>query len=925
MDEATLGPPRLPFALGGAESLNPETPLPLSAEAGASDRRLAKQCSRPRLPRELLGAALLLGLTALLALVQGGLEDGAPRIRSAHAQACPPYCPTPVITPAWHMHMCDESYQEQLDDNHCMRGPGVTEFPAGTTKVYVIYCHQQTDTVVIQIKDSGGGLQWVNHPDGVTYGGSGCETMVFAPRNGIPAGGSPFRTSTSWPEGPFTGVGTGIEWYTGGFVAWDQDVYYGVNAEGWLSGRDPGANENPTVLETITVRVTSTSDPVGFDWQLKEERAGFSTFRAERPIRFTDRASNPAQGLLKVSTRDILTVSYCPRDCQKPYLDTAVWYQLSATITPTPLPTWAGPAPTATSTPRPGVQLSYVSLRPAPADVGYAPQISTNKDRPNHLGYPTLYSGMWTRGTNRHYGLVQFDLSSLPTGAQILEGRLELVGRESRFTQPGSWAVKLLGPGIDPTWRQATFDQIDSASVLAQVGSTLSDGELAVGRRNALGLSGELVGLLNSRLAGTRRASFRIDGPVGEEQNLFAWESGVDVYNRATTPPDPALGPVLLLAYTVPPEASPTPPPSATAGITPPGSSTPVSTGTVATPLPATPSRTPTTFFAQTASPSPPSTTPTPPVSPSATTMPSPTVLASPTALPSPTATGPANQRQVCVVAFQDQDGDGLRGIDERFLAGVILRLTHLPSGVFDTWTTDGANDPDHCWSALIDGAYRLEAQSLPPGLVASGQRERLFTVPFPGQPALYAFGARPPATATPTPPSTPKPSATLWPSPSPSPTDTPPPTVTGPSGQICAAVFEDRNGDGRQNGEPYLAGQVLEVLANADRSVLRRLRSRSDGPVCVALPVGVFLVRAEAVPGAVATTPQELLVGLLSDGSRREAAFGWQWPERAGRIWLPMSLTSRLRPPAARLAERAGPLPSPLRQLGSAQACDYD
>ena len=65
--------------------------------------------------------------------------------------------------------------------------------------------------MVIQIKDSGGGLQWVNHPDGVTYGGSGCETMVFAPRNGIPAGGSPFRTSTSWPEGPFTGVGTGIE------------------------------------------------------------------------------------------------------------------------------------------------------------------------------------------------------------------------------------------------------------------------------------------------------------------------------------------------------------------------------------------------------------------------------------------------------------------------------------------------------------------------------------------------------------------------------------------------------------------------------------------------------------------------------------------------------------------------------------------
>ncbi len=900
----------LPLAVADGR-LAPHLPEPGTPPQGEPVRANAPEIPmrRRRSSAELTVAALLLALTALLAVGRGALEPGAPRVRVANAQACPPYCPTPMITPAWHMHMCDESYQEQLDDNHCMRGPGVTEFPAGTTKVYVIYCHQQTDTVVIQIKDSGGGLQWVNHPDGVTYGGSGCETMVFAPRNGIPAGGSPFRTSTSWPEGPFTGVGTGIEWYTGGFVAWDLDVYYGLNAEAWISGRDPGANEDPTVLETITVRVSSTSDPVGFDWPLKEERAGFSTFRAERPLRFTDRASNPAQGLLKVNTRDILTVSYCPRDCQKPYTDTAVWYQLSATITPTPLPTWSGPAPTATNTPRPGVQLSYVSLRPAPADVGYAPQISTNKDRPNHLGYPTLYSGMWTRGTNRHYGLVQFDLSSLPVGAQILEGRLELVGRENRFTQPGSWSVKLLGPDIDTSWRQATFDQIDSATVQGQVGPTLSDGELAVGRRNAMGLTAELVGLLNGRLANTKRASFRVDGPVGEEQNLFAWESGVDVYNRATTPPDPALGPVLLLAYTVPPEASPTPPATATSQVAPPGTSTPGMTGTAVT---TPPSATPAAGATSTASPSP------------SATSPAPTALPSPSPLPSPTASGPANQRQVCVVAFQDRDGDGLRGADERFLAGVILRLTHLSSGVFDTWTTDGANDPDHCWSALIDGDYRLEAQSLPVGLVASGGRERLFTVPFPGQPALYAFGARAPATATPTAPATAKPSATLSPTPSPSPTDTPAPTVAGPSGQVCAAVFEDRDGDGRQAGEPYLAGHWLEILSNADRTVLRRLRSRADGPVCVTLPVGVFLVRSEAILGAGATTPQELLVGLLSEGARREAAFGWRWPGRAWQIWLPMGLTSRLRPPATGLGALAGPSLPVVHQLGSASPRGY-
>ncbi len=841
-----------------------------------------------------LRAALALALGCLLLYWLRGLPapDGAAPPRVAHAQACPPYCPTPVITPAWHLHMCDESYQEQLDDNHCMRGPGVTEFPAGTTKVYVIYCHQQTDTVVIQIKDSGGGLQWVNHPDGVTYGGAGCESMVYAPRNGIPAGGSPFRTSTHWPEGPFTGVGAGIEWFTGAFVAWDQDVYYGLSAEGWLSARDPAANEDPIALETLRVRVSSTSDPEGFEWPLVEVRNGFSTFRAERPVRFTDRASNPSQGLLRVATRDLITVSYCPRNCQKPYTDTAVWYQLSATITPTPLPTWAGPAPTATHTPRPGVQLSYVTLRPAPSDVGYVPQISSNKERPNHLGYPTLYSGMWTRGTNRHYGMVQFDLATLPPGAQLVDGRLELVGRENRFTEAGSWAVKLLDSSIDAGWRQATFDAVDSSPVLAQLGPSLSDGELGVGRRNVLGLSAELLAALNARLSGSRRASFRVDGPAGEDQNLFAWETGVDVYNRATAPPDPALGPILFLAYTVPPEASPTPPATNTARATVMATGTP---GPTASGTPTTPSAQPS------ASLPPPSPGPIPgTASPTATEA---AAGATPSSTPSPeptaTATGPAVQRQVCVLAFNDRDGDGRLGPDERYLAGMTLRLTHLPSGVFDTWTTDGANQPDHCWSALIDGSYRLEVVALPPGLGASGAAERQFTVPFPGPPALYTFGARPPDTATPTPRATRRPSATLPPSPSPSPTDTPAPTVEGPSGQICASAFLDRNGDGLPAGDSRIAGLAIEVLAQADRGLVRALRSRADGPVCAVLPLGVYLLRSEAPAGAQASTPNERLVGLLSDGARREESFGWHRPDRAWQIHLPLILSARQRPPA--------------------------
>lgn len=496
------------------------------------------------------------GLIAMVALAHA-----AARAPGAGAQACPPYCPTPIITPSWHLHMCDQSYEAQLEDNHCMVGPGITEFASGTDRVHVIYCHQFEDTVVLQIRDSGGGLQFVNHPDGVTYEGNRCDSEVWWPRFGIPSGGSPYITSVHWPEGPFSGIGAGIEWYIGLFVAFDQEDYYGNDAEALITARDPAANLNPTVRDTITVHVASTSDPAGIRLELREELPSFPLFKLPGSLRFSQLVSDEAQAVIQVADHDTITVTYCPRDCRAPYVDSATWYQRHATITPTPLPTWPGPPPTLTPTPPPELDVDYVVLRPAPADVGYVPQVSTHKDRPNHLGYPSIYAGTWTRGTNRHYGMAQFDLSPIPAGASILDARLEMVGRESRFVKPGAWSIKLLGEAIDSVWRGATFESVDDAPVVADVGLMLTAADVAVGRVNTLGFDQHALDVLNARLSTTRRLSLRVDGPGSEENNLFAWQSGVDVYRRDREPPDPMLGPQLHLAYSLadtPDEPTPT-------------------------------------------------------------------------------------------------------------------------------------------------------------------------------------------------------------------------------------------------------------------------------------------------------------------------------------------------------------------------------
>jgi hypothetical protein len=61
---------------------------------------------------------------------------------------------------------------------------------------------------------------------------------------------------------------------------------------------------------------------------------------------------------------------------------------------------------------------------------------------------------------------------------------------------------------------------------------------------------------------------------------------------------------------------------------------------------------------------------------------------------------------QICVLAFNDRNGDGQQGADENLLPGVILALSDT-NGPKDSYTTDGVSEP-FCFTNLQPGSYQV-------------------------------------------------------------------------------------------------------------------------------------------------------------------------------------------------------------------------
>jgi len=139
----------------------------------------------------------------------------------------------------------------------------------------------------------------------------------------------------------------------------------------------------------------------------------------------------------------------------------------------------------------------------------------------NHFGDDDIYAGAW--GEYIYLGAVQFNVSSLPSGATITSVTLTLVGQTRDYMGTGgSWHCRLLTSAVDQNWPKHGYTVIHDAEVLATIPPTFGNSDLDANRSNTFTFTSEQLGLLRSRSA----ASFRMDGPTEYEFNVFSWDSG---------------------------------------------------------------------------------------------------------------------------------------------------------------------------------------------------------------------------------------------------------------------------------------------------------------------------------------------------------------------------------------------------------------
>ncbi len=106
-----------------------------------------------------------------------------------------------------------------------------------------------------------------------------------------------------------------------------------------------------------------------------------------------------------------------------------------------------------------------------------------------------------------------------------------------------------------------------------------------------------------------------------------------------------------------------------------------------------------------------------------------------PTAAPPPTPT----TGQICVLAYNDRNGDREQGTDENLLAGVVFTLSDA-SGPRESYTTDGVSEP-HCFPDLQPGSYPVSAK--PPANYSVTTEKTTVIALNGGMKTDLSFGAR--------------------------------------------------------------------------------------------------------------------------------------------------------------------------------------
>jgi hypothetical protein len=178
---------------------------------------------------------------------------------------------------------------------------------------------------------------------------------------------------------------------------------------------------------------------------------------------------------------------------------------------------------------------------------------------------------------------------------------------------------------------------------------------------------------------------------------------------------------------------------------------------------------------------------------------------------------------ELCVVKFEDLNGDGVPDAGEPGLAGWSFVVSPAPLGLGTNVVTT-LKDGGICFAVSAPGTYTI-AELGQPGWTPTTLSTQVVTV-VPGQPVQVIFGNQ----------------------------------RTGLV-EICGMKFLDADGDGKLGtGEPGLANWVIEVL-DASGNVVGQAVTDTNGQYCIAVPPGTYTVSEQQQSGWVATTPASVTV----------------------------------------------------------------
>jgi hypothetical protein len=218
--------------------------------------------------------------------------------------------------------------------------------------------------------------------------------------------------------------------------------------------------------------------------------------------------------------------------------------------------------------------------------------------------------------------------------------------------------------------------------------------------------------------------------------------------------------------------------------------------------------------------------------------LPTPTPTGPPPATATPTATPTTGS--ICILVYDDANGNSRRDPGEGPIAGAIIKLRDHTRAVVATYTTTGAEP--YCFTGLVPGNYTVTEQN-PPGYVST--TPDIWGAWLTAGSVVYTeFGDQL----------------------SPTPTVTPTPRT----GHIQALAFDDRNGNSvRDTGEPVLAGALITVINEQGIAVAHYTTDDIHLPHDFAgLPAGAYLVWEQNPPGyPTSTTPDIWGVRVFAEG----------------------------------------------------------